>query len=71
MPSESITKAGFKAKPDRERFTGSVHGSFVDWAKAHEGVMDTMNRALTNNMLTSLNVHPNCRDSILIIVIES
>jgi hypothetical protein len=60
--------AGFIATPDWDRFRGSAQGSSVDWAKAHEGVMDAMNRVLANNNLTSLNIHPNCRDPNLITI---
>jgi len=55
--------SGFLATPEWERFTGVPQGSSEDWAEAHEGMMDAMNRALAKDNFTSLNIHPNGREA--------
>jgi hypothetical protein len=47
-------------------FCGSDQGSFVDWAKTHEGVIEAMNRILAHKNPASLNIHPSFRDINLI-----
>jgi hypothetical protein len=59
---------GFIATPEWDRFRGTVQDSSVDWAKTDEGGLEAMIRAQANSNLTSLNVHPKCRDAIFITI---